>query len=82
MERELSFEEAMDRMEEIIALLEDGELAIDKSLEVFEEGIRLYRYLTQKLERVEGRVKLIMEDKDGAVDKSDFEPKGGRELEF
>ena len=38
MERELSFEEAMDRMEEIIALLEDGELAIDKSLEVFEEG--------------------------------------------
>ncbi|MDD2574143.1 MAG: exodeoxyribonuclease VII small subunit [Bacillota bacterium] len=82
MERELSFEEAMDRMEEIVALLEDGELALDKSLEVFEEGIRLYRYLTKKLEKVEGRVRIIMEDQDGAVEKTDLKMKGDRDLGF
>jgi exodeoxyribonuclease VII small subunit len=63
-------------------LLEDGELALDKSLEVFEEGIRLYRYLTKKLEKVEGRVRIIMEDQDGAVEKTDLKMKGDRDLGF
>ena len=73
---EFSFEKAMERMDEIIALLEDGRLDLDKSLEVFEEGIKLYRCLTQRLKEAEGRVKLIMEGQDGIAEEFDFEPEG------
>lgn len=80
MEKGLSFEKAMERMEEIIALLEDGELTLDKSLETFEEGIVLYKYLTKQLGKAEGRIKLIIEDEDEGIEKTDFELKGDRGL--
>jgi exodeoxyribonuclease VII small subunit len=76
MKKNLSFEEAMDRLEEIIKLLEDGELDLDKALEVFEEGIKVYRYCTKKLEDMEGRVKVIMQQQGGVVEKFDLELEG------
>ncbi len=82
MEKGLSFEKSMERLEEIIVLLEGGGLDLDKSLEVFEEGVTLYRYLTEQLERAEGKIKLIMADKDGDRAETDFESKGDQEFEF
>lgn len=82
MDRELSFEKAMERMEEIIALLEDGNLDLEKSLEVFEEGVRLYRLLSQKLKDAEGRVKVIMEEQESAVADTDIDPEGDQSLGF
>ncbi len=76
MGREPSFEEAMDRMEEIIKQLEDGELDLDKCLEVFEEGVRMYRHCTAKLDQAEGKVKVIMQDDGGKVEKFDLELEG------
>jgi exodeoxyribonuclease VII small subunit len=73
--KNISFEEAMERMEEIIKSLEGGELELDKSLEIFEEGIKMYRYCTKKLEEMEGRVKVIMQQED-ALEKFDFELEG------
>jgi exodeoxyribonuclease VII small subunit len=82
MDRDLNFEKAMERMEEIIALLEDGNLDLDKSLEVFEEGVRLYRLLSQKLKDAEGRVKVIMEEQESAVADTDIDPEGDQGLGF
>jgi exodeoxyribonuclease VII small subunit len=82
LDRELSFEKAMERMEEIIALLEDGNLDLEKSLEVFEEGVRLYRLLSQKLKDAEGRVKVIMEEQESAVADTDIDPEGDQSLGF
>lgn len=82
MEKELSFEEAMEKLEGIIALLEDGELALDESLKIFEEGITLYQTLAKQLEKAEGKVKLIMVDKDGEREKFNFEPGEGQGFEF
>jgi len=82
MDRDLSFEKAMERMEEIIALLEDGNLDLEKSLEVFEEGVRLYRLLSQKLKDAEGRVKVIMEEQESAVADTDIDPEGDQSLGF
>jgi exodeoxyribonuclease VII small subunit len=73
--KNISFEEAMERMEEIVNSLEDGDLELDKSLEIFEEGIKLYRYCTKKLEEMESRVKVIMQ-REGALEKFDFDLEG------
>lgn len=82
MENGLSFEKAMERMEEIIALLEDGDLDLDKSLEVFEEGIRLYRHLSRKLKEAEGKIKVIMEEQEGEPVQSDIDLEGDNDLDF
>jgi exodeoxyribonuclease VII small subunit len=82
MDNELSFEKAMERMEEIIALLEDGDLDLDKSLEVFEEGIRLYRQLSRKLKEAEGRIKVIMEEQEGEPVQPGIDLEGDNDLEL
>jgi exodeoxyribonuclease VII small subunit len=82
MENGLSFEKAMERMEEIIALLEDGDLDLDKSLEVFEEGIRLYRHLSRRLKEAEGRIKLIMEEQEGEPVQFGTDLEGDNDLDF
>jgi exodeoxyribonuclease VII small subunit len=69
-------------MEEIIALLEDGDLDLDKSLEVFEEGIRLYRHLSRKLKEAEGKIKVIMEEQEGEPVQSDIDLEGDNDLDF
>ena len=50
---ELVFETGMERLEELIEELESGELDLDRSLAVFEEGIRLSRVLNRKLDEAE-----------------------------
>ena len=82
MENGLSFEKAMERMEEIIALLEDGNLDLDKSLEVFEEGIRLYRQLSRRLKEAEGSIKVIMEEQEGEPVQPDIGLEGDNDLDF
>ncbi|NLZ90364.1 MAG: exodeoxyribonuclease VII small subunit [Clostridiales bacterium] len=82
MENGLSFEKAMERMEEIIALLEEGDLDLDKSLEVFEEGIRLYRHLSRRLKEAEGRIKLIMEEQEGEPVQFGTDLEGDNDLDF
>lgn len=75
-ENNLKFEEAMKRMEEVVKELEDGELTLDKSLEKFEEGVKLYRYCVQKLEEIEGKVLVIMNDQNGELQKLDLYTEG------
>lgn len=59
------FETALQRLEAIVKNLEDGELALDKALELFEEGIRLSRFCHSKLEKAERRVELLLKDGEG-----------------
>ena len=49
MEKDMSFEEAISRLEEIVDSLETGSLTLDESLKKFEEGIRLSRLCNKKL---------------------------------
>jgi exodeoxyribonuclease VII small subunit len=60
------FEAALQRLEEIVKTLEDGELALDNALDLFEEGVRLSRLCHGKLEKAERRVELLL--KEGAGD--------------
>jgi exodeoxyribonuclease VII small subunit len=60
------FEAAMARLEEIVHALEAGNLSLDESLRVFEEGTALLRHCTRQLERAEQRIEVLLRDEGGA----------------
>ncbi|HBL35500.1 MAG TPA: exodeoxyribonuclease VII small subunit [Firmicutes bacterium] len=69
---EKTFEEALARLEQIIGELENGELSLDESLKLFEEGIALSRHCNLKLDEAQGKVELLLELKDGVVKTEGF----------
>lgn len=60
MEKEKSFEEALKRLEQIVQKLEGGDLSLDESLSLFEEGINLSRFCTKKLAQAEKKVEKLL----------------------
>ena len=64
---ELKFEKAMARLENIVDELERGDLDIDKSLEIFEEGIKMSRLCTKKLNEAEAKIQKLTKDKKGEL---------------
>ncbi|HEY8341889.1 MAG TPA: exodeoxyribonuclease VII small subunit [Calditerricola sp.] len=64
-EGELTFEAAMQRLEEIVQRLEDGEVSLEEAIELFQEGMRLSRWCDKKLRDVEQRIDLLLEEEDG-----------------
>ena len=71
----ITFEAAMERLEEITRLLESGSEGLDQSLKLYEEGVSLIRLCTQKLESAEQSVKVLQLREDG-IALADFEGKG------
>jgi len=59
------FEEALSRLEEIVRKMEAGDLSLDESLKVFEEGIKLVRLCSKKLEEAERRIDQLVKDEQG-----------------
>ena len=57
--KELTFEKAMDRLEEIVSLLESGDSPLDESLALFEEGVKLVKLCNSQLEKAENSVKML-----------------------
>lgn len=72
------FEQALKRLEEIVAELEKGELALERSMELFEEGIKLSRSCGDKLEEAERKVEVLVKDSEGALKKEPLDQGGGR----
>jgi len=64
---EIKFEKAMKRLEQIVEELEKGELDIDKSLEIFEEGIKMSRVCSKKLIEAEAKIEKLTKDKKGEL---------------
>ncbi len=70
----LSFEESTRRLSSIVEQLEGGDLPLERSLELFEEGIRLARAAQERLDRAERRVEeLLGVDAQGKPMVRDFE---------
>ncbi len=70
---EKKFEAAMVRLEEIVTELESGDLELERSLKLFEEGIKLARICQKRLEEAERRVEILMKDKNGKMTANPFE---------
>ncbi len=67
----MKFEDALKKLEEIVAELEKGELSLDESLAKYEEGIRIYRKSLALLEGAEERLRTFTKDKNGRLSVKD-----------
>jgi exodeoxyribonuclease VII small subunit len=64
---EKKFEDALARLEEIVTELESGDLPLEQSLKMFEEGVKLSRICHKRLEDAERRVEILLKDKAGTI---------------
>ena len=62
MSTEKTFEEMMNKLEEISQDLENGELTLDESMEKFEEGMKLSKKCSEVLENAEKKIKILIKD--------------------
>ena len=67
-----SFEQDMERLEEIVRKLEAGDMPLEKALALYEEGLGLSKRCSLRLDQAQSRIETIME-KDGKLEKSKFE---------
>lgn len=75
-EKELTFEEAFARLEQIVRRLESGETQLEESLRLFEEGVKLARVCSSRLDAAEGKIQRLLEKADGTVEEIPFELPG------
>ncbi|NQZ01538.1 MAG: exodeoxyribonuclease VII small subunit [Bdellovibrionales bacterium] len=69
----MKFEKKLDRLEEIVDKMESGDLSLDQSLKMFEEGVKLSRECHSQLDEAEQKVQLLLEvDEDGVADTEEF----------
>ncbi len=73
------FEDALNRLEKIVSRLEEGNISLEESLKLFEEGIRLSRLCNQKLEEAEKRIEILLKGKNGVLKPQPFDPSGTSE---
>ena len=70
----LKFEEALARLEAIVARLEGGDLPLEESLGLFEEGVRLTRHCSKRLTEAERKVTILLKNAQGQLEEKPFEP--------
>ncbi len=68
-----SFETNLQRLEAIVHQLEDADLPLEKSIELYEEGMKLSRVCHQQLQEAEGKVEILRKKAGGAVVAEPFE---------
>ena len=76
-EKEMTFESAIARLEEIVRLLESGSAPLDESLSLFEEGVGLVKLCNARLDNAEQKVKLLVKNPDGTAPETDMPPMNG-----
>ena len=67
-----NFEESLTKLEEIVAQLERGDLSLEDSVRMFEEGSRLSAECRKQLEEAEGKVEMLVKQRDGSVKREPF----------
>jgi exodeoxyribonuclease VII small subunit len=67
----LSFEEAMDQLELLVGKLENGDVPLEKAIDLFQEGMKLSHLCNQKLEQVERKIEMLVEE-NGVLSKKAF----------
>ncbi len=70
---EKRFEASLARLEEIVKKLEKGDLPLEQSLKLFEEGVKLSRICSKRLEEAERKVEILLKDKAGNLTARPFE---------
>ena len=62
-----TFEESLKQLEKIVDQLERGDLPLEESVRLFEDGVRLSSACKQELDAAEGKVQILMKERDGSM---------------
>lgn len=62
-----TFEASLNELERIVGLLEDGDLPLEESLKLFEDGVRLSRECRERLTNAERKIEVLMKESDGTI---------------
>ena len=65
---EKTFEASLDELEKIVKQLESGDLPLEESLKLFEDGVRLSRDCRERLSKAERRIEVLMQDANGNLE--------------
>lgn len=76
---ENSFEASLAKLDEVVGKLESGDMPLEESLALFEQGIKLSRDCRNRLAKAERRIEILMQDADGNLTAKEFEPDSLRE---
>jgi exodeoxyribonuclease VII small subunit len=68
------FEESIKKLESIVEQLEKGDLALEESLKLFEEGVALSATCKKELDSAEGKVQMLIKQRDGSLKEVPFPP--------
>ncbi|HZX10508.1 MAG TPA: exodeoxyribonuclease VII small subunit [Acidobacteriota bacterium] len=71
--KDLNFEKALKDLETTVEKLEQGNLSLDESLELFEKGVKLAKFLRKELEKAEKKVEILLKDEEGKVSAESFD---------
>ncbi len=68
------FEESLKKLEKIVSRLEKGDIPLEESLRLFEEGVQLSRFCNEKLDEAERRVEILLRNEEGVLKPQPFPP--------
>jgi exodeoxyribonuclease VII small subunit len=66
------FEDSLKQLETIVSQLEKGDLPLEDSIKLFEEGIRLSSACKEELDAAEGKVQVLLKQRDGSLKPEPF----------
>jgi exodeoxyribonuclease VII small subunit len=67
-----TFEDSLKKLESIVDQLERGDLALEESIKLFEEGVNLSNTCKKELETAEGKVQILLKQRDGSMKADPF----------
>ena len=72
--KKISFEKAMKQLEDIVSELEAGDPPLEKALQKFEEGMKLSKICSKKLEEIENKITILLQKESGEVTEKQWHP--------
>ena len=69
-----TFEQSMKLLERIVQELEDGDLPLEKAIKKFEEGIKLTKLCSEKLDETEKKISILLKNSEGQMTEKPFMP--------
>lgn len=70
----ISFEKTLKQLEQIVQELESGNLPLEKAMKKFEEGVKLSKYCSEKLDETEKKISVLLHDNKGNTTEEPFMP--------
>ncbi len=67
-----NFEQSLKQLENIVAQMERGDISLEESIKLFEEGTRLAEQCKQQLAEAEGKVEILIKQRNGAMKREPF----------